>query len=361
MADLSSTAALYSARPRVHLNGRNEPSLAEGVLTLLVAETTAGLCRCEVTLGNWGTTNSEVGFLYFDRRVLDFGNTLAIAVGAGDTSAQIFDGRVMGLEGHFPQTRPPEIVVLAEDRLQDLRMTRRTRTFDNFSDQEIMQHIASEHGLRTDLDMDGPTYEVLAQVNQSDLAFLRERARAVDAEVWVEGNILHAQTRRRRHTGDVTLTYGQGLREFSVLADLATQRTSLTVSGWDVSSKEGVAYEAAEAAIQGELNGYQSGSTMLQSALGQRAERLVHMVPFTLQEAQALAEAHYRLMARRFVTGRGIAEGDGRLRVGTHVILRGLGALFDGQYYICEVQHTFDGQHGYRTHFAVERAGLGTP
>jgi hypothetical protein len=42
------------------------------------------------------------------------------------------------------------------------------------------------------------------------------------------------------------------------------------------------------------------------------------------------------------------------------VKLQGLGALFDGQYYVCEVRHTFDGQNGYCTHFAVERPGLGT-
>lgn len=360
MADLGSTSAFYSARPRVRLGEVNDLSLADGLLTLLVAETTAGLFRCEVTFGNWGTADGGVGFLYFDRRVLDFGKTLAIRVGEGDTEAQIFEGRIMALEGHFPQSRPPEIVVLVEDRLQDLRMTRRTRTFENVSDRDVMRQIASEHGLKTDIDVEGPTYPVLAQVNQSDLAFLRQRAQAIDAEVWVEGKTLHAQARRRRKAGDVTLTYGQGLREFSVLADLATQRTSLTVSGWDVSSKEGVEYEATEATIRGELNGHVSSSRVLQNTLGQRAERIVHKVPFTLREAQSLAEAHYRMMARRFVTGRGVAEGDGRIRVGTHVELDGLGPLFDGDYYVSEVQHTFDGQNGYRTHFAVERPGLGS-
>ncbi|NIP85265.1 MAG: hypothetical protein GTO03_06795, partial [Planctomycetales bacterium] len=89
------------------------------------------------------------------------------------------------------------------------------------------------------------------------------------------------------------------------------------------------------------MNGHQSGSSVLSSAIGERAESIVHMVPRTLQEAQFLAEAHYRAKVRRFVTGRGVAEGDGRIRVGTHVTLQGLGALFDGEYYVTQARHTF--------------------
>ncbi len=352
-------AAFYAARPTVSLDGQDNANLTNGLLTLLVEETTTDLFRCEAAFGNWGTANDGTDFLYFDGRTLDFGKTLAVRTGESETESQIFEGRIMGLEAHYPQTRPPEIVVLAEDRFQDLRMTRRTRTFENVNDSGIMQQVASQHGLRADTDIDGPTYKVLAQVNQSDLTFLRERARAVDAEVWVERDTLYAQARSRRSTGNVTLTYGQKLLEFSVLADLAGQRTSLTVSGWDVAAKEGIEYEAAESAIQGELNGSRSGSRVLQNAFGQRAERIVHMLPFTNKEAQFLAEAHYRTMARRFVTGRGLAEGDGRILVGTRVELKELGPVFDGSYYVTEARHTFDGQNGYRTYFAVERPGLG--
>ena len=92
-------------------------------------------------------------------------------------------------------------------------MTRRSRTYEESSDADAVRFIASKHGLKPQVDMDGPTHAVLAQVNQSDLAFLRERARAVDAEVWVEGDTLHAQARARRNAGKVSLEYGRTLRE----------------------------------------------------------------------------------------------------------------------------------------------------
>lgn len=346
---------LRAARPAIALDGQNNPSLAEGLLNLEIIETTAGLYRCEAHFGNWGNRDNEIDFLYFDRRILDFGKGFRVKVGA-DT---LFDGRVLGLEARFPSDGPPTIVVLAEDRFQDLRMTRRTRTFSDASDAEVCRQIASEHGLTAEVNLSGPTYRVLAQINQSDLAFLRERARANDAEVWMNGRTLNVKPHSERDGGTLALTYQQKLHEFTVLADLAGQRTSVTVSGWDVGGKAGLLHEATDAVIQGELNGDTSGASILRSALGARKESLVHTVPLTSQEAQAEAEAFFKLSARRFLTGQGVADGDSRLRVGSYVNLLGLGPLFNGKYYLAEVRHLFDGMGGLRTEFKAERPGLG--
>ncbi len=360
MPDPGTTSALYAAKPRISIDDELHPALTRELRTLMTEETSAGLFRCEATFTNWGTANGSVGYLHFDRQVLDYGKTLSVRVGDGDAARQVFSGRITGLEGHFPQMNPPAITVLAEDRFQDLRMTRRTRSFEDVSDRDVIQHIAAQHSLRTDINIDGPTYRVLAQVNQSDLAFLRERARAIDAEIWIEDDTLFAHPQSQRNNGDITLTYGQGLREFSALADLANQRTSLTVSGWDVAIKEGIEHTAAETALGNELNRLRGGASVLHTAFGERPEHIVHLVPASAQEAQALAEAHYRMMARRFVAGQGEAEGDGRIRIGTYLTLRGLGMMFDGRYCVTQVRHTFDKQNGYRTRFSVERPGIGS-
>ena len=70
-------------------------------------------------------------------------------------------------------------------------------------------------------------------------------------------------------------------------------------------------------------------------------------------------QARFRIAARRFVVGRGLAQPDGRLRVGKWIELSGLGALFDGKYYLAEVRHRFDGATGFRSEFTAERPGLG--
>ena len=343
------------ARPTINLDGEDNSDLAEGLLSLLIVENTNGLYRCEALVGNWGSVENTVGFLYFDRRTLDFGKEIKVKLGTD----LLFHGKITGLEANFSEGGPPELNVLAEDRFQDLRMTRRTRTFEDVTDSDVINQVTTEHGLTPEANVNGPTYRVLGQVNQSDLAFLRERARSIDAELWLEGSTLYAQSRTDRSRGTVQMTHGNKLREFSVMADLAGQRTSVTVSGWDVSSKTELKHEATDSILSGELNGDMSGASILFSAYGQRKEAVVHAVPLTSQEAQCQAEALFKMSARRFVVGRGVAETDSRLRVGNSVDLQGLGPLFSGRYYLSEVRHRFDGINGLRTEFTAERPGLG--
>lgn len=320
-------------------------------------EQTSGLYRCEATFGNWGLRNGAIDFLYFDRQTLDFGKAFKITLGTN----LLFEGRITALEAHFGEARPPEIVVLAEDRFQDLRMTRRTRNFSDVRDTDVFSQIASDHGLSPSVRVNGPTYRVLAQINQSDLAFLRERARAIDAEVWMEGSTLHAESHSNRSAQPVELTHGAQLREFNVLADLSHQRTSIAVNGWDIAGKSALQYEATNSAISGELNGDDSGVSILQSSLGDRKEALAHMTPLNSGEAQAVAEAYFKMTARRFIVGRGLADTASQLRAGTRVNVKNLGPLFSGKYYLTEVRHLFDMVHGMRTEFIAERPGLGRP
>jgi phage protein D len=348
---------VQSARPTILVAGREEPGLAGGLLRLRIEERLEGLYACEASFGNWDARNGDVDFAYFDRQLLDFGKELTVRLGQ-DT---LFAGRVTGLEAGFPEASPPTITVLAEDRLQDLRMTRRTRAFADVADRDVMSQIASDHGLTPDLDLNGPTHKVLAQLDQSDLAFLRERARAVDAEVWVNGRTLAAKSHGSRNGGKLTIAHGGALREFEVLADLADQRTSVDVGGWDVAGKRALRETADSSVLGAELGGGDGGGSVLRSALGERKESVAHTVALTSQEARARAEALYKRRARRFIRGRGIAETSSALRVGATVKLDRLGPLFSGDYYVTEVRHGFEGATGLRTEFAAERPGLGKP
>ena len=356
MGALNETGVI-SARPSILIAGQDKPELATGLMSLQVSEDVCGLYRCEATFGNWGTHNGAPGYLYFDRSLLDFGKQLQVKVG----DVLLFDGRIMALEAQFPEGAPPSITVLAEDRLQDLRMTRRTRSFSDKSDADVARQIANDHGLTPQINLDGPTHKLLAQVSQSDLAFLRERARLAGGEVWLKGSTLHLARRPNRSQGGTPqqLTLGNQLREFSVLADLAQQRTKLTVGGWDVAGKSAIKESAESSAISSETSGGDSGPAVLQQALGARAENLSHLNPQTGDEGRAQAEALLRMMSRRFVVGRGVSRSVNGIKVGAQVDLQGLGPLFSGQYYLAAVRHLFDLSHGLRSEFTAERPWLG--
>src|ERR1041384_3141266 len=89
---------ITAARPRFPVDGQERAFLSEGLIGLTIHEDVDGLFACEATFGNWGNVEGRIDFLYFDRRMLDFGKSFAIAIGTD----RLFDGRISGLEARFP-------------------------------------------------------------------------------------------------------------------------------------------------------------------------------------------------------------------------------------------------------------------
>lgn len=354
MADAA--AQIRDSRPSVVIEGQRDARLTAAMVSLLVAEGHDGFARCEMVFGNWGG-DEQGGFQHFDRRKLEFGKAFQLLLGDGT----LFEGRISALTARFPEGAAPQVGICAEDRFQDLRMTRRTRSFENASLADVLRRIAADHGLQPSIDAGGETYKMLAQVNQSDLAFARDLARREDAQVWVEGTRLHAAQRVRRAGPTIELGWAGKLREFHVEADLAHQRTKLCASGWNVADKKVARNDAGEDAVRGELGGGEGGAAILRRAFGERADTLAHGAPASDAQARALAEASYRHLARRFVAARGVTETRADLRVGTKVTVTGVGPLFEGDYTVTDTAIRYDGRKGLRTEFRCDRPAIGRP
>ncbi|MEO7069088.1 MAG: contractile injection system protein, VgrG/Pvc8 family [Nostocoides sp.] len=353
----------YVSTPSLTLNGTRDARAMQNVLSLTVEESIAGMSWCEATFNNWGTTNRIPGYLFLDRSTLDLGTRLSVQIGpdgGGERGRDVFAGRISALRADYPAGAPATVMVSAEDNLQDFRITRRTRTFDDCSTGDLVRTLAGDHGLTAKVGVSGPKRKVTTQLNQSDLAFLRAVARSDGGEVWLEGQTLHVEPRVNREQGGVSLSYGENLLSFSVQADLAHQCTDVAVAGWSVADKQAIREEAGSSTITGELGpGQTSGSTVLGQALITRHETLVRTQSPASDDARSLARAAYLERARRFVCGTGTAVGTPLLRVGTQVALSGLSGLFNGDYRVTRTSHHFDVAQGYLTDFDVQRAGIG--
>src|SRR5690349_12962634 len=132
-------SAVIPAIPAITIDGQVNDELNQGLLSLEVSDSYEGLAHCEINIGNWGNQSGSTGYVYFDRATLDFGKRVEIRFGPPGSQGLIFSGRISALEGRFPNGDQRYITVLAEDRLQDLRMTRRTRTFENATDSDVFQ------------------------------------------------------------------------------------------------------------------------------------------------------------------------------------------------------------------------------
>jgi phage protein D len=343
---------IRAAKPAISIDGNRQTELEARLVRYALTDSLDGMARAELCFGNWGGRDRP-GFQYFDRRLLDFGKRLNVSIG----SDSLFEGRISAIAAEYPEAAAPEIRVHAEDRLQALRMTRRSRAFEQANLGSIARRIASDHGLSADVAVEGESAPVIAQLNQSDLAFLVDLARATDAEVRVVGDRLVVA---RSGSGlALGLSWAGSLRRFEVIADLAHQRSAIVASGWDVAARAGISHRADVAVIRSELGNDEAGGDILTRTLGARTDTLAHGCPATAAEARQLAESTYRHAARGFVTGEGLCASDPRLRVGGLLELSGLGPLFDGRYRATAVCHLYDGEEGARSEFRCDRPGMG--
>ncbi|KRB43008.1 phage late control D family protein [Terrabacter sp. Root181] len=355
---MAETPAYASASPVLSVDGSREPDLARDLVRLEVAETTEGLRTLVAhVLGNAPRVQSSKDVVeYLDGRTLDFGKRLQVSIGPPGTEKIVFKGVISAIGADFADGDAPTIVIHAEDDLMRLRLTQRSATYLKVTDADVLRTIASKHGLTAKPDVDGPTYDVVQQFNQSDLAFLRERARRIRAELWADDGALRLTTRDRRPSTTATLTRGGDLISLTARADLAEQCTSVRAAGYDALSRKSIDAEAPASTVNAETTGGRTGPQTLERALGELPGRLIRDVPVAETEARAYSRAEMLGRSRRFVRVRGVTSGTPQLLVGTQVTLSRCGRPFDGPgYYVTAFRHTYDLRNGMRTHFDAER------
>ncbi|HYJ79485.1 MAG TPA: contractile injection system protein, VgrG/Pvc8 family, partial [Longimicrobiaceae bacterium] len=314
---------LYSAEPVFQVDGTVKGELTRDLLRLDVLETTEGLKTLVLRLAGTPAHPDlpDVPERYLDGSLVDFGKKLEVSLGPDDDARTVFRGNLSAIEAVYAEAGEPEVVLFAEDRLMELRTTRRMRTWENMSDADIASQIASEHGLTPQVNADGPTYDVVQQWNQSDLAFLRERGALIQAEVALVDDALSFESRSARSGTEITLVSGNQLLDVQVRADLAHQRTKVKVSGYDARERDAIEEEAAGDAIQAEITGGKTGPDVLQRAFGERVSHRVRDVPLTDGEASEWARGEMLRRARGFVTAVGTTSGTPDLVVGSRLTL----------------------------------------
>jgi phage protein D len=345
--------------PVFRVRGAPAPYLARDCVRLEIAEGTEGLrtLRAHLVAVDSGAPGPPAPMRHLDGREVDFGRSMQVSLGPDERQRYVFEGTVSGIEAEFRDGSAPVVVVYAEDQLMRLRMTRRIHTYQRSTDADIARYLARAHSLEADVDADGPRYDVVQQFNQSDLAFLRERARLIQAELWCTGRTLHFRTRDKRAGTKVIAVQGNHLLSARIGADLAHQRGSVTVTGYDARGQRTIEEKAGPEVLDAEISGGRTGPRLVRDALAESASYRVREAALTAQEARSYARAEMLRRGRRFVTMSGVLRGNADLAVGGRLDLEDVGDPFEGGgYYVTYVRHTFDQLSGFRTCFHAERA-----
>lgn len=350
--------AVYTAIPTIQIDGQGNDKVTAQLLSLEMREREGGLSALEMRFSNFGSFSTGLADLVFeDGAVLKLGAAVLVYAGDASSPTEIFRGKITALEGRFPESGPPDLVVLAEDALQGARMARRTKNWDSATLTQIAQQVASNLGLTPVLAGLDTNVGTQQQFNESDLRFLRRLLARYDCDVQIVGTELHASPRSQAQRNSIEIDLNSQLKKVRVLADLSQQVTQITATGWDYNQGQTISATSQTTSI-GPGSG-QNGATWLQQALATRSEQLGQFSNLNSQDAQALVDAEFAQRARTFVVAHGASEGNPNLRVGTYLQLVGLGPRFSNTYYTTATVHHFDTHNGYETRFTAECAYLG--
>jgi phage protein D len=356
---LADPPRMISAAPTVRIAEQSLPLLSNAIRSLRVTEKLGGLSSLELSVfdtlsfadgtAGWGATANSP---------LQLGASIKIYTGETNTPREIFDGLVTGIEGDYREGSPPLFTVLAEDRLWKARRKRRSRIFENASPADIVRRIASDHGLTPEIrdGLDSPT-GTWAQINESDLAFMRRILARFDCDLQCVDDKLQAGARAKEIRAAVPLLMGSELSRARITADLADQATSVRVGGWDTAAGEAV----AATVTSGEMGpgAGTDGASVLRDKFDAIVEHVGDSDALTSTEGTAMARALYGQRARRFVRVDAAAQGNPELRVGTKVTITGVNPFFVNDYSVVEAVHRYDLAAGYITEFIAEGAYLG--
>jgi uncharacterized protein involved in type VI secretion and phage assembly len=279
-----------------------------------------------------------------------------VKLGASSTDGArkpILTGEITALEPSFQQENMT-LVVRGYDRSHRLHRGSKTRTFLKQSDDDIAGQIARENGLRADIQSAGVRYEYVIQDNQTDMAFLQDRARRIGYQVVVEDRTLRFRSADASAPQAPPLEWGVSLLAFRARLTAVAQPNEVQVRGWDPQAKRAVVGKATRPAEPSRIGDGRTGAAAAQQAFGAAATFVITDQPVRAQdEANRLAQAVLDDMTGDYLNAEGRALGQPELRAGRQVKIESLGKRLSGTYFVTATRHEYTAKEGYITTFFV--------
>lgn len=338
---------------KVRIDGRDLPVAAKAdVTSVSVLNDVDATGMFSFTLQCWD--NAEMQVKWIDDDLFKEGNSVEIEMGYRDNLESLFNGEITGLEPEFPDDAPPCLIVRGYDRRHRLMSKRKTRTFLNMKDSDIAGEIAGDWGLTPQVEDSGVTLDYVLQNNQTDFAFIHERARRIGYEATVTNSTLYFRPRQNSGSADITLNREVELLDFRARLSTIGQVEEMAVQGWNPKDKAEV-QASSSTGDESAMGGSASGPATAGRAFGGTGSVTVDQPVLSQAEAERMVSGRFKEMALCYVEGNGICIGRPDLLAGGLVEIAGLGRRFSGTYYVTSTHHAYRPNSGYRTSFTVRR------
>jgi phage protein D len=273
----------------------------------------------------------------------------AIEIKVGDGATSIFKGEIVGVEPVYKGGEKTRVAIRAMNKLHRLVRTRKSITFTDKSDKDILSSVVGDNGLQLTWKHDTSIqYKHVYQHNQTDLEFLRMRAARMGCHVWCVDTTVYCQKPDLQSSEVATLKVDESspqgaLREFRPRMSAASVVKKVTVKGWNPEKKELI---VGEASAQNSPLGNENAVTGAGPLAGEETFTVDHPI-WSKEEADALAKARLQDASLTYITGELTCTGDPVFDLGKVVKVipnsdpeaHPGDDPFNGRYYIMGVTH----------------------
>jgi phage protein D len=302
-------------------------------------------------------TLGDPGLELLDNGPFDLTKEIEIIAETEDgTKYSLIKGEITALEPDFAEGMNARLIVRGYNKLHRLFRETHSKAYLNVKDSDIASQIAGNLGLPATVDTTSTVYEHVFQHNQSDLAFLMQRAWRIGYECFISDGTLFFRKPPAPSAG-VTLAWGEDLHSFRPRMTLAEQVDEVNVKGWNPDSQQGIVGKAQSGNLYPKIGESKDGAKWSHN-FGSGKKVIVDQPVVSQAEADILAKARLDEISGAFIIAEGEAFRQPDIRAGKSVELKGLGKRLSGTYLVTNVLHIYTPE-GLREVFKVSGSRMG--
>jgi len=337
---------------RIKLDGSDMPmEIANDVLEIVVEQSIHMPHACTIRLHDWDFEKRQFQWVDDDR--LKEGKSIEVMMGYNDNLATVFEGEITMFEMDAAGHMVPNLVVHCMSKDHRLHRDRVRKTYQEVTDSDIVQQVASACGLQAQADSLSTVRHWVCQNNQTNYEFLKMLAHRNGCRMYADGDTLKFEKFKSPDSEDVEVEYGDSLRSIRPRKTTHGMVDSVSVHAWDMKQKQAIlsTKSSSDGVKSAEVGVGTSGGQAASQAFGSATHAIVDVPVSSQAEADSIAQAYIDNRESSFVGGDGLCIGNSGIAAGKTVSVKGVGTRFSGKYAITSATHTFTSAEGYTTQF----------
>ncbi|MGN2414052.1 type VI secretion system tip protein VgrG [Pseudomonas syringae] len=281
---------------------------------------------------------SDEGFAISASEAFVPGNAISLEAGYDGINTVLFQGIVTQQALRIESYSGPLLEVTCKVAAVKMTVGRKSANYSQSTDSDVINQLVSTAGLTASVTSTDTVLPTLIQYYVTDWDFMLSRAEVNGLLVSTVSDGVSVFDPTANTTSVRTLTYGKDIMGFSAELNAITQLAQVTASAWSFQSQQLVTATATNhLAGAGNLS-----SKTLADVVGLSTYQLQTTATETDAELMSWAKAQMLKSELSKITGHVRCQGTDNFLPGKYLTLDGLGARFDGDHFVSQVEHTME-------------------